>query len=478
MMDGTEGTATGSETTGENSRVENAEQGSGAATRSGSTGGAEASAEETNGAAEQNACRRELDLEIPADEVSKAMERVTKDFAKVARVAGFRPGKAPLSLIRRKFADDIKGEVLQTLVPQQVEKAITEQKLTPVSQPQVQKLEFNDGQALKFQAVFEVLPEFDLGDYKNLAFEMPEMNVVDEDVTKTLEEMRERAAAFAPVEGRAVQDGDFVQLKLTGTPEGEGEPLQAESVLCHIGSEETMAPFNENLHGVNIGEHKDFDVDYPADYPDAKLSGKKYRYSVDVLAIKTKKLADLNDDFAKDVSDATTLEELQGKIKAGLEHQRDHKQKDLLREKVLGEIVKLHEFDVPRSLVEHQMDVRLERVVRSLAQQGVDPRAVNIDWVSLRKRQEERAKDDVKAELIVDRVASAENIDVNDEEVEHELQHLAGHSNESAEALRARLTKEGTLDRIKAKLRSDKTLDWLAQNARVSTAKAAAAEAK
>jgi trigger factor len=199
---------------------------------------------------------------------------------------------------------------------------------------------------------------------------------------------------------------------------------------------------------------------------------------VDVLGIKTKKLPELNDDFAKDVSDATTLDELNKKIREGLEHQRDHKQKDLLREKVLSEIVKLHDFPVPQSLVEHQMDVRLERVVRSLAQQGVDPRAVNIDWVSLRKRNEDRAKDDVKAELIVDRIATTENIDVTEEEVEHELQHLAGHSNESAEAIRARLTKQGTLDRIKAKLRSDKTLDWLAQNARVSTAKAAAAEAK
>jgi len=440
------------------------------------TEGTEKTAESApaNQAAAEATCRRELELEIPADEVSKAMERVAKEFAKVARVPGFRPGKAPITLIRRRFADDIKGEVLQSLVPERVEKAVNEQKLTPVSQPKVEQLDFNDGQPLKFRAVFEVLPEFELGNYKDLQLEMPVMDVVDEDVTKTLEDMRERAAAFAPAEGRPVLDGDFVQLKLTGTPEAEGEPLQADSVLCHIGAEETMAPFNENLRGVNIGDHKDFDVPYPADYPDAKLAGKTYHYSVEVLGIKTKKLPELNDDFAKDVSDATTLGELKKKIREGLEHQRDHKQKDLLREKVLGEIVKLHDFPVPQSLVEHQMDVRLERVVRSLAQQGVDPRAVNIDWVSLRKRNEDRAKDDVKAELIVDRIATAENIDVTEEEVEHELQHLAGHSNESAEAIRARLTKQGTLDRIKAKLRSDKTLDWLAQNARVSTTAAAA----
>ena len=419
-------------------------------------------------------CRRELDLEIPVDDVTKATERVAKEIARVARVPGFRPGKAPISLIKRRFADDIKGEVLQSLVPEKVEKAVAEQKLTPVSQPQVEKLDFNEGQPLKFRAVFEVLPEFDLGTYKGLEIEMPVMDVTEEDVNKSLEETRERAAAFAPVEGRPVENGDFVQLKLVGTPEGGGEPLQADSVLCHVGAEETMEPFNENLRGTKVGDHKDFDVDYPADYPDTKLAGKKFHYAADVTGIKTKKLPELNDEFAKDVSEAGTLDELKTKIRESLEHQRDHRQKDLQRERIIAELVKLHDFPVPESLVEHQKDVRLERVVRSLAQQGVDPRAVNVDWVTLRQRQEERAREDVKAELIIDRIASKEQIDVTEEEIQHELEHLAGHSGESAEAIRARLTKQGTLDRMKAKLRSDKTLDWLAQNANVRTAAAAA----
>jgi trigger factor len=418
-------------------------------------------------------CRRELELEIPAEEVTKKIESVAKEFARVANVPGFRRGKAPISLIRRKFADDIRGEVLQSLVPERVEKAVAEQKLTPVSQPQVDKLDFNEGQPLKFRAVFEVLPEFELGNYQGLEFEMPTMDVTDEDVAKALEETRERAAAFAPVEGRAIQDGDFAQVKLLGTPEGGGDPLQADSVLCHIGAEETMEPFNANLKGASAGEHKNFDVDYPTEYPDPKLAGKKYHYAVEVLGIKTKKLPELNDEFAKDVSEAGTLDELKKKVREGLGHQRDHKHKELLHEKVLAEIVKLHEFPVPEALVEHQMDVRLERVVRSLATQGVDPRAVNVDWVTLRRRQEERAKDDVKAELIIDRIATAENIDVTDEEVMHELEHMASHGGESAEALRARLTKQGTLDRMKSKLRSDKTLDWLAQNAKIKTVAAA-----
>jgi trigger factor len=424
----------------------------------------------------EGTCRRELDLEIPADEVSKAIERVAKEIARVARVPGFRPGKAPLSLIRRRFADDIKGEVLRTLVPERVEKAVAEQQLTPVSRPQVEKLDFNEGQPLTFRAVFEVLPEFELGNYKDLEFEMPAMDITEEDVNRTLEEMRARAATFAAAEGRAIENGDFAQIKLAGVPEGGGDPIKADSVLCHVGAEETMEPFNENLRGAAIGDHKKFDVAYPADYPDAKLAGKTYHYDVGVLGIKTKQLPELNDEFAKDVSAFATLEELKAKIREDLEHQRDHRQKELQREKVLAELVKLHDFPVPESLVEHQMDVRLERVVRSLAAQGVDPRAVNVDWVSLRRRQEERAKDDVKAELIVDRIATAENIEVTPEELRHELEHLAGHSGESAGVLEARLTKQGTLDRMKAKLRSDKTLDWLAQNSRIRTVAAASSK--
>jgi trigger factor len=413
-------------------------------------------------------CRRELDLEIPADVVTKKMESVAKEFSRVARVPGFRPGKAPVALIRKRFAEEIKGEVVQSLIPESVEKAVTEQKLTPVSQPQVEKLDFTEGQPIKFTAVFEVLPEFEVSNYKDLDIEMPAMDISDADVDKTLEEMRQRAAAFAPIEGRPAENDDYVQLKIDGTSEG-GEPVQADSVLCHIGAEETMEPFNENLRGANIGDHKEFDVTYPADYPDAKLTGKTYHYNVEVLGIKNKKLPEINDEFAKDVSDATTLDELKTKVRESLEHERDHKHKEMLREKVLAALIKTHEFPVPESLVQHQMDVRLERFVRQLASQGIDPRAVNFDWASLRNRQQERAADDVKAELIVDRIATKENIDVNDEELNHELEHAATHSGESAAAIHARLTKQGTLDRMKSKLRSDKTLDWLAQNSRIRT---------
>ncbi|HEX3377204.1 MAG TPA: trigger factor, partial [Candidatus Acidoferrales bacterium] len=414
-------------------------------------------------------CRRELDLEIPAETVQKAVNRVSKEFARVARVPGFRPGKAPITLIQRRFADDIKSEVLQSLVPEQVEKAVSESKMVPVTQPQIDKVDFAEGGPVKFRAVFEVLPEFELGQYKDLEVEVEDLKVEDADVEKGLEELRDRAATFVPVEGRAIADGDYAQLKLNGIPMGGGEPLEAESVLCHVGGEETMEPFNENLRGASAGDKKSFDVTYPSDYPDAKLQGKTYTYAVEVLGIKEKKRPELTDEFAKDVSDAQTLDELRKKMRDNLEAARTHRQNEQQREKLLAQIVKGHDFPVPEALVEHQMDSRLERTVRSLASQGVDPRAMNVDWVALRNRQKDRSIEDVKAELLLDRIATAEKIEVSDEEVDKEIAALAERSGESATVVRANLTRQGALDRMKSKIRSEKTLDWLCSNSRTRT---------
>jgi trigger factor len=419
-------------------------------------------------------CRREMDLEVPAVDVQKAVERVAREFARVARVPGFRPGKAPVTLIRRRFADDIKSEVVQKLVPERIEQALTESKLVPVTQPQIDKVDFSETGPLKFSASFEVLPEFTLGEYKNLEVEVDAPKLSDADVEKTLEELRERAATYVPVEDRAVENGDYAQLKLLGTPAGGGDPLQADNVLCHIGAEETIEAFNEALRGSKIGDHKKFDVQYPPDYPDAKLAGKSYHYAIEVLGIKSKKLPELNDEFAKDISKSETLAELREQIRKDLEAAREHREKEQARDKILAKLIAAHDFPVPEALAEQQVDTRLEAAVRRLISQGVDPRAVNVDWVAMRQRQRQRAVDDVKAELLLDRIATAERIEVNDDEVQNEIAKVAEHSGESAAAIHARLTKQGTLDRIKSKLRSDKTLEWLYQNSRVR----AASEAK
>ncbi|HKS80695.1 MAG TPA: trigger factor [Candidatus Acidoferrales bacterium] len=421
----------------------------------------------------ETTCKREIELEIPAENVQKATEKVARDIARVARVPGFRPGKAPVTLIRRRFAEDIQGEVVQSLVPEYLEKALDEKKLVPVTRPEVDKLEFKEGEPLRFRAVFEVLPEFELGNYKNLEIQIEAVEVGEKQVGKTIDEIRERAATFVPVEGRAAQDGDFVLIKLIGTPVGGGDPVQADNVLCHLGAEETLGSFNENLKGANAGETKRFRAEYPKDYPDAKLAEKTFDYTVEVQGIKEKKLPELNDDFAKDAAGeaggVSTLEELRKKIMDQLMHAKDHQQADQAREKILQTLVKSHDFPVPEALVENQMDVRLERVVRSLATQGVDPRAVNVDWVAMRKRQRDRAIEDVKAEILLDRIATAEKIEATEEDLEKEIATLAQRSGESATALRARLTKQGALDRMKSKLRSDKTIEWLYSTARIET---------
>jgi trigger factor len=414
-------------------------------------------------------CRRELELEIPADKVKQETERIAREFARVARVPGFRPGKAPVTLVQRRFAGEIKEEVLQALVPERIEQAVAEQKLMPVTRPQVDRVDFPEGGPLKFRAVFEVLPEFELGDYKNLEIELPPLEVTPEHVEKTLQEMRERAARFVPVEGRAIGDGDFAVIRLTGTPTGGGDPVQAENVLVHVGAEETLDEFSAQLHGAQPGETKRFDIRYPDDYPDPKLAGKSYHYTVHIEGIKEKRLPELDDDFAKEVSDAQTLDELREKVRQGLEAERDRRRRELAQQKIIEVLVARHDFPVPEAMVQHQMDVRLERVVRSLAAQGVDPRGVNVDWVALRRRQRDRAVADVKAELLLDRIATAENIDVTEEELDRQLAALGDASGESAAAVRARLTKQGALDTIKSRLRSEKTLEWLLQHARIRT---------
>jgi trigger factor len=414
-------------------------------------------------------CRRELELEIPAEKVQQAVERVARDFARVARIPGFRPGKAPVPLVRRRFAEDIKTEVLQSLVPDTLEQAMTERKLVPVTRPQVDKVDFAEGSPLKFRATFEVLPEFELANYQDLEVEVPAIEVTDASVEKTLAEMRERAATLVPIEGRAIQDGDFAQLKAIGTPVGGGDPVRADNVLCHVGAEETLQAFNENLRGAQPGEHKRFELRYPDDYPDPKLAGKSYNFAAEIIAVKERRLPELNDEFAKDVSDAQTLDELRQKIRQGLEAARDQRQREQAEQKILDLLVQRHNFPVPEALVEHQMDVRLERAVRSLATQGVDPRAVNVDWVALRRRQRERAEADVRAELLLDRIATAEKMEVSDAELDGEIARLAEAGGEAAAAVRARLTKQGALDRMKSKLRSDKILEWLYQKARIRT---------
>ncbi len=415
-------------------------------------------------------CRRQLELEIPGTEVEKTTERVARDLARVARVPGFRPGKAPISLIRRRFAEEIKGEVLEKLLPEHLEKAVTEQKLSIVTRPQVDQVDWTEGGGVKFRAWFEVLPEFDLGDYKDLTIELPSMDIAETDVGRALEQLRERAATYAPIEGRPAKDGDFAVLNVLGMPADGGAPIRSENVLVHIGGDETVEGFTQNLRGAQPGEEKRFDVAYPAEMPDPRLKGKTVSYTVNVMELKEKKLPALDDAFAKDVSKSSSLEELRAHLREQMEKARDRRREELIKEKILGLLLSRHNFPVPEALVEQQMDTRLRNMVRALVAQGTDPRGVNVDWAALRARQRAPAVDDVKGEILLDRIATAEKIEVAEEDLEKELARAAEHSGESAQALRARLTKEGTLDTMRSKLRGEKVLEWLHRTARIESA--------
>src|SRR5579862_4067515 len=333
-------------------------------------------------------CKREIDLEIPADRVQKATDKITRDIIKVARIPGFRPGKAPVTLMRRRFAGDIEGEVVQSLVPEFLEKALVEKNLNPITRPEVDKIEFKDGEPLKVHAVFEVLPEFDLGDYRNLTVQVDEIAAGDAEVDQAIEEMRQRAATFVPVEGRPAKSGDSVLIKLKGVPVGEGDPVESDNVMVPLGTDETLASFNENLTGVQAGETKKFRAEYPADYPDDKLAGKTYDFVVDVQSIKEKKLPELNDEFVKEAAgenaELKTLDELRAKLREGIVASRDHQQKTQAQDRILEQLTKSHDFPVPEALIESQMDTRLERMVRTFAAQGIDPRGMNVDWAGIR----------------------------------------------------------------------------------------------
>jgi len=415
-------------------------------------------------------CRRQLELEIPGPEVEKTTERVAREWARVARVPGFRPGKAPVSLIRRRFAEDLKGEVLEKLVPEYLEKAVSDQKLALVTRPQLDQVDWIEGGGVKFRATFEVLPEFELGDYKTPAVELPAMDLGDAEVDRALEELRERAAKYAPIEGRALQDGDYAVLQLTGVPGDGSAPIRAENVMCHIGGQETVEAFSQNLRGAREGEERKFETVYPADFPDARLKGKTVTYTAQVLGVKEKKLPALDDAFAQEASRAGSLQELRQQLRGEMEKARDRRRTEMAKDKILEALLARHDFPVPEALVEEQMDSRVRNLVRALAAQGTDPRGVNVDWAGLRARQRTPAVNDVKAEILLDRIADAEKIEITDEELEQELGRAAEASGESAQALRARLTKEGTLDRMKSKLRSAKTLEWLFRTARIETA--------
>ena len=410
-------------------------------------------------------CEREIAIEVPADVVKKETEAIVQQFSKHARIPGFRRGKVPASVIRARFAEDIKSEVVEKLVPKFFREEVDKQGLTVVSQPKVTDLQITEGQPLRFKATFEVLPPIEVAGYKEVRAEKPEISVTDDEVEQYLKQLQEQQASFAAIEGRAIQDGDFAQVSLESRPK-EGDAAQApatmDDVLVQIGGENTVKEFTENLRGASAGDARVFDVTYPDDFQDERLRGKTMVYSVKVKAIKQKNLPGLTDDFAKEVGEFKDLAELRAKIREQMEHEKKHRAEHEAKDKLMDELVRRNEFPVPEALVERQIDLRLERGLRALASQGMRAEDMKkMDFGRLRAGQRDAALKEVKASLILDRIADAEKIEVSDEEIDKEVVALAEQTKQPAETVRARLTRDGALDRIRDRIRSEKTLDFL-----------------
>jgi len=407
--------------------------------------------------------KREIEVEVPADEVTRETEALVAKYQKLARLPGFRRGHVPASIIRQRFAEDLKTEVIEALVPRHFRQAAEKQGLHPVSQPQVADLHLQEGEPLRFKASFEVMPEIKVSGYKELRAEKPDINVTDEEVEQTLNGLREQHATYAPIEGRALADGDFAQVSLDGQPkDGDGKPVHMDEILVEVGGKNTMPEFTENLRGASAGAERTFEVTYPADASDQRLAGKTFRYTVRVHSIKQKSLPELNDGFAKELGEFASLDEVKKRIRENLEAEKKHNAEREAKEKLVAELVKRNDFEVPEAMVDRQIDIRLERGLRALAAQGMRAEDMKkMDLTRLRGGQREQAVAEVKASLLLDKIADDENIEVGDEEVNKEIEALAEQSKQTSEAIRARLTRDGALDRIRSRIRSEKTLEFL-----------------
>ena len=420
---------------------------------------------ETVDAKNKDGVKREISVEIPAEEVTREMEIIIQKYQKVARLPGFRTGHVPASIIRQRFREDLKSDVVEALVPRFFRKQAEKQGMIPVSQPRVTDLHIHDGEPLRFKASFEVLPEIVVEGYRELRSEHPAIVVTDEEVEEAVNNVREQHATYTSVEGRPLADGDFAQSSMDGKPkqdDASSQPVHMDEVLIEIGGKNTVPEFTENLRGANAGDEREFEVSYPEDVADQRLAGKTLVYTVKIQAIKQKILPELNDDFAKELGEFTSLDQVRKQIRENMQAERTHDAEREAKDKLVAELVKRNDFEVPESLVDRQIDLRLERGLRALAAQGMKMEDLKkMDLPRLRAGQRDRAVQDVKSSLLLERVAELEKIEAGAEEVNHEIEALAKQSKQTPEAVRARLTQDGGLDRIRSRIRSEKTLDFL-----------------
>lgn len=407
-------------------------------------------------------CTREIEIDVPAEDVSKAFRDTTRKYQKLARIPGFRPGKVPETVIRRRFASDIRKEVIDHLLPERFNQAVRDLGVTPVGQPQVTELKVEDGAPLHVKAAFEFIPDFSIDDYQNVTVPKPPVEVTGEELAHELEQLRQSRATVEPVEeDRALADGDWAQISYRGQVEGEGD-VTDESVLVEVGGTDTLPAFNEALRGARPGQELKADVIYPADYSDAKLAGKSGSFDIEVKAIKRRAVPELDDDFARELGEYANLEELETRVREHMSARKRRSVENETKDRLFAALIDHYPFPVPESLVQERIDARLDRGLRALAAQGMSTanmRKLNLG--RLRVVQRDGAIAEVKTSILLDRIAREEDIAVSDEDFDHELEQLAVQTREPVETLRSRLTADGGLARIREQMKREKTANLL-----------------
>jgi trigger factor len=415
---------------------------------------------------EINGCKRELVGEVPAERLEQDIESLAKKYAKQAKVPGFRPGKVPLSVVRQRFAADIRSEATQELIQSSWRKALDEHKFAPLAEPSVKELKDDPGMPLRFTLAFEVLPNLEVKDYQGVNVTVDLKPVEEKDVDDALEALRNQFAQYIPVEGE-IQDGHMVVVNVDGVFEDGGKKMHEDDVNFVVGSPQANETFSANVRGAKAGDERSFDVTYPEDYHRKRFAGKKVSYQVVIKDVKQKHLSELNDEFAKDLG-METVAKLRDRIREDLITKGERNAEMKARETLIDEVIKQNPCDVPDCLVEEELESQARRMAATFARQGIDINKTSINWQKVLEDEKPNATQAVRRLIVLTRVAEQEKLEATEEEIEAEFQKLAEGTGKTAVALRAQFEKEHRLEGFKEHLVRNKALDFMFRNATIS----------
>jgi trigger factor len=416
---------------------------------------------------EESSVRKALAFEVEPEQVQREIDARARDLARKVKLPGFRPGKVPLEVVKKRFKDEILGEAAEAIVNKVVFDELDGRGLKPLAPPRVEEVKLEEGQPMSFKAVFETLPLVELPEWKGLEVSAAGPKVGDEDVTKEIDRLREEAARYDPVDDpRPTQKGDFVLLDLVWQPKDGGKGGRDENALIEIGNTGNHPGMNAGLEGLSLGETKDIEVEWGEEAA-PKVAGKTVRYTVTLKGIKKKVVPERDDEFAKDLGEFANLAELEDRIRKQLTAAEERRSDRDVKTALVDALVAKAGFEVPEALVERHMSVRAESLARGLAYQGIDPRKVGVDWKQYRESTREDSVKAARADILLDEIARREGVSVLDSEIDAEVSRIADRSGRSREQVRAQMTKEGDIGALAARIREEKTLDLLKSNASI-----------